>query len=306
LGSLILERLAIDYGKLTKIGFVLYPSPTLATSVVAPYNAILSTHSLLENARICVSLDNEAIYDICHKNLEIKKPTYGNLNQVIAQVISSLTASLRFCGDLNVDLAEFGTNLVPFPRIHFMISSIAPLISVQKAMHEALSVFEITSEAFAPSNMMIKCDPRAGKYMACCLMYRGDTNSQDVNKCLHSIRMKRNIQFVDWSPTGIKIGLNDQAPTVVPGSDVAEVHRSVTMISNCTAIADIFAKVNYKFDLMYSHRAFVHWYCGEGMEEGCFAEAREDVAALEADYEEVSEEDGEYEEIEEGDSFENY
>lgn len=27
---------------------------------------------------------------------------------------------------------------------------------------------------------------------------------------------------------------------------------------------------DYKFDLMYSKRAFVHWYVGEGMEEVSF------------------------------------
>ncbi len=77
--------------------------------------------------------------------------------RLIAQVISSLTASLRFDGALNVDVTEFQTNLVPYPRIHFMLSSYSPVISAEKAYHEQLSVAEITNSAFEPASMMAKC-----------------------------------------------------------------------------------------------------------------------------------------------------
>jgi tubulin alpha len=133
LGALLLERLSVDYGKKSKLAFTISPAPQVATAVVEPYNSVLSSHALLEHTDVAICLDNEALYDICRRSLDIERPTYTNLNRLIAQVVSSLTASLRFDGALNVDITEFQTNLVPYPRIHFMLTSYAPVISATES-----------------------------------------------------------------------------------------------------------------------------------------------------------------------------
>ncbi len=53
--------------------------------------------------------------------------------------------------------------------------------------------------------------------------------------------------------------LQKTPPTVVPGGDLAKVMRAVCMISNSTAVAEVFSRCDHKFDLMYAKRAFVHW-----------------------------------------------
>ena len=235
-------------------------------------------------------VDNQAMYDLVMRNLNVDKPKYTNLNRLIAQSISSITASLRFKGDLNCDLTEFQTNLVPYPRIHFPLCSYSPFIAAEKAYHETLTTYEISSAVFEPANMLVSCNPSkdGNRYMACCLMYRGDVVPKDVNAAVCTLKSKKTIQWVDWCKTGFKIGVNHSPPTVVPGGDLAKTMRSCLMIANSTCIQGVISRMNVKFDTMLRKRAFVHWYVGDGMEEGEFAEAYEDVLALEKDFEELN------------------
>merc|ERR1712024_403109 len=277
LGALILERIAVDYRKKSKIGFEIYPAPNISTCIVEPYNSMLSTHWLLDHTEVSVVLDNEAIYAICQKQLDIDRPSYAQLNMLIAKVVSSMTASLRFDGELNVDLGEFQTNLVPFPRLHFMTTALAPVISATKASHEAQTIREITDHVFQPQNMLVKYsdfDPVEDKYMAISVNYRGAIKSKEANATVQWLKQNNKISFVEWCPTGFKIGLNEVPAAKVENDVMAKAERNVTMIGNNVAVSRVFTeRITKKYDMRYSQRAFVHWYVGEGMEEGEFSEA---------------------------------
>jgi len=303
MGMLILERLAVDYRKKSKIGFEIYPSPNISTCIVEPYNGLLSTHWLLDHTDVSLVLDNEALYEICQKKLDIKKPSYDNLNRIIAKVVSSMTAALRFDGELNVDMNEFQTNLVPFPRLHFMTTSLAPVISKAKGDHEAHDCRRITDDCLQSNSFLVKYsdfDVVEDKYMAISLNYRGAIKSKVANATVQWVKTQGKVSFVEWCPTGFKIGLNDVPAATVVADDMAPSERNATMIGNNIAVNRVFSeRLSKKYDMMYSQRAYVHWYVGEGMEEGEFSEAREDLGFLEKDYLDVVSEQASDEEDEE-------
>ena len=62
-----------------------------------------------------------------------------------------------------MDLNEFQTNLVPYPRIHYPLATYGPLVTPKKAYHERMEVEEITKACFEHDNQMVKCDPRSGE-----------------------------------------------------------------------------------------------------------------------------------------------
>merc|ERR1719433_1473931 len=135
----------------------------------------------------------------------MKTLNYGTLNRVIAKVISSMTAALRFDGELNVDMNEFQTNLVPFPRLHFMTTSLSPLVTAESKGRKQNDCWTITVDALDDKFFLVKYtdfDVVEDKYMAISINYRGKIVSKESNETVQKIKQQNKVSFVEWMPTG--------------------------------------------------------------------------------------------------------
>jgi tubulin alpha len=285
-GSLLLERPSVDYGKTSNLQFAACQASRLSTCECGqPYDAIVATHAMLRHSDCAFRVDNEALYDICRRSLDIERPTHTDVNRLSRQRVSSLTAPLRADGPLNVDLAEFLTNLVPYRRIQFpMLSACAE--RGEGVLLRAAAGAELTNTLFESANMMAGLEILRGKYVACCLLCGDDVVLKDVGSASAAIKTKTS-EFVEWSGDGFKVGLNYQPPTLVRGGTLAKVQRAVCMLVNTTPIREVWNGLSHKFALLSAKRAFVDWYVRGGMEEEEFPEARQETALLEADCREV-------------------
>merc|ERR1711915_650355 len=96
--------------------------------------------------------------------------------------------------------------------------------SKKKASHEAQTVREITDHSFQPQNMLVKYadfDPVEDKYMAISINYRGEIKSKEANSTVQWLKQNNKVSFVEWCPTGFKIGLNETPAAAIKGDKMA-------------------------------------------------------------------------------------
>jgi tubulin beta len=282
MGTLLISKIREEYPDRMMCTYSVVPSPKVSDTVVEPYNCTLSIHQLVENADEVFCIDNEALYDICFRTLKLEKPSYGDLNHLVSAVMSGITCSLRFPGQLNADLRKLAVNLVPFPRLHFFTVGFAPLGSRGSQQYRSLTVPELTQQMFDSKNMMAACDPKHGKYLTAAAYFRGRMSTKEVDDQMISIQNRKSDQFVEWIPHNIKSSVCDIPPKGI--------RMSAAFIGNSTSIQDLFKRVGEQFHAMFKKKAFLHWYTGEGMDEMEFTEAESNMHDLVSEYQQYQEE----------------
>jgi len=290
MGTLLLLKLRDAHPDKITTTYSIYPSKRVSDVVVEPYNGVLSTHQLLENADQTFMIDNEALYRVTTDLLKISEPTYAVLNHLIAVCTCGITSSLRFPGKLNGDLRKLGTNLVPFPRLHFFNIAYAPLAAEGVAAKMTLSVTELTKQCFGKKNMLCNIDPTNGKMLAVSCVYRGmGLSTQDVDDNIKRVQENKAEEFVEWIPNNMKSSIVNCTPV--------EAEMDCTNVINTTALKEVFQRLATQFGAMYKRKAFLHWYKGEGMDEMEFQEADKNLRDLITEYQDKQ--DAVYEEEDE-------
>jgi tubulin epsilon len=308
LGSYIVKTLNENYPDLYKFTASVFPSKD-DDVITSPYNSILSLNQLINNADCVLPIDNQSLIDICNKvesetskegksifksgnstqNKNIldadsngvkqvssgKKKPYDKMNSIIAHLLCNLTCSMRFEGTLNVDINDITMNLVPYPRLHFILSAISPLYHVLDKKLEPRKSDQIFADVFDKDHGLISIDNLYnGTYLASALIARGDLAISDI---MYNIeKQKKNLKMVSWNFEGFKIGLCDQPPV--------NMKYGLLNLSNNTAISNSFEKLRDRFMILYKRKAHIHHYTEYMKDQGDFDEAINNVQNLIEEY----------------------
>ncbi|THD23066.1 Tubulin alpha-A chain [Fasciola hepatica] len=293
LTSALCERLSDEYGKKYKFATTVYPSPGYSELMVEPYNSLLHSSTNLTFCDCVVLTDNEAMLNVVEDTLKLPHAGFVIPNRVIANAVTTqfLSHRYRFIGQQHAHVNELLINLIPYPRIHFPMMAFAPFYIPSSEHFEKCTATDLVRSVFEDTNQLLSVSAVRRAYISCALLFRGAISPIEAINAITTMKADRmnRARFVDWCPTGFKLGVN-AAPPVQANlhNTVTAKHLSLTMIAGNLAIRDVWTGIGRRFDQLYQKRAYVHWYVAEGMEEGEFALAREVIQQLVDDYEAIA------------------
>lgn len=314
LGTAVLKMLADEFQDVHRFVVAVYPSAD-DDVITSPYNAVLAQRQLTDFADCVIPIDNQSLVNIVnrveshstssssktfasntrkldpskvistggniissvnttHAQRKCEKP-FDSMNNIVANMLLNLTSSSRFEGSLNVDLNEITMNLVPFPRLHYLISSLSPLYINEQVNLQVRGIEQMFSDSFKPENQLLQCNPKSSLYLSYALLLRGNCQISDIRRNIE--KLKTQLNFIPWNKEGWKTGLCSIPPFGQP--------YSLLGLANNTCIKDTFSVIKDRFHRLYKRKAHLHHYTQvDGMDIELFSEAEESIVDLINDY----------------------
>ena len=304
-GSYVVGLLEDLYPEIYRFSACVYPSEQNDV-VTSPYNSVLSTNTLLSHADCVLPIDNAAIQAFAQMEASqktnpkggaspqkdslsgmmdsksVKEKGFLEMNAVVARMLCHLTASSRFHGEMNVDMNEICTNLVPFPRMKFLMTALSPQrVVARTASHNAQLLGKATiqrgfSDILGPSGQLTSAHPCRDNAvtLACAFLARGEVILSDFITCVTTAQSK-SLTFPYWNEDATKIGM---CSTSAPGQKV-----SVLGVYNSTAFGSVLKREHSRFSTLFKRRAMLHHYT-EFVDVQAIADADVAVASAIEDY----------------------
>ena len=244
MGSYVLETIQDRFPKKLIQTYSVFPSQEESSDVVVePYNSLLTLRRLTENADCVVVLDNAALNRIAVEKLHIENPKILQTNSLVSTIMSASTSTLRYPSFMNNRLAELIVPLIPFPRLHFLMTGYTPFTTESENHSEVTSVrkttvMDVMRRLLDDKNMMVSTPIQTKNdnhcYISILNIIQGEADPVEVNKSLARIRESKRIPFIQWGPANIQVALSRKSPYIQTSNRV-----SGLLMANHTSIAHV-------------------------------------------------------------------
>ncbi|XP_066996275.2 tubulin epsilon chain isoform X1 [Anabrus simplex] len=286
LGTAVLDLLEEQYPHIDRLVTCVYPGG-IEDVITAPYNVILSMKELTDHASCVLPVDNKALLDICsrlrsgHGSSDMPKKPFDDMNTVVVNMLLHLTSGSRFPGTLNVDMNEVATNLVPFPGLQYISSSLSPLSSAAMLSlppGRSMKSDEMFNGVWSRDNQLVKLDTLGGILLGTAFIARGALTLSDVRR--NVARLQEKAKFISWNHNAVKVGMCSVPP---PG-----LSSSLLGLFNTSSMVNLFKDVVQKFNKLYCRKAHVHHYLQvDGFSENHFKDSLNSIQDIISSYKEL-------------------
>lgn len=276
LGSLIMSEVKSEFADKMLTCYSVVPSKSVSDVVLEPYNSMLTMNHLIEDCDANIIIDNEALYNISQFSLKQKDITFSFVNKIIKRAMLETTSSLRFGGFNNAGMRKLCTNLCPFPRMHFLTTTLAPISNMADKIYDVMGAKELTREIFHQNNALCNSDLTQGKLLTGAVIYRGKVETSAAETALASLKSKNSSNFAEWIPDSLLSSICH-----VPNLDYP---MSAVMLGNTTSIQSVFKRINSQYEPMFKRKAFMHHYIEQGLDWSEMSEAQMNVLDLVNEY----------------------